>query len=74
MDLERELGSKLLNGIKINEPMSLHTSWKVGGPADYFLGSQVNWLTLSLCLGSRSALICFGNGTNLLVRDGGIRG
>ena len=37
MDLERELGSKLLNGIKINEPMSLHTSWKVGGPADYFL-------------------------------------
>ena len=64
----------LVNCIQ-NEPLSKHTSWKVGGPADIFFvpqnrdelceflksnfGKQITWL---------------GNGTNVLVRDGGIRG
>ena len=77
MDLERELGSKLLNGIKINEPMSLHTSWKVGGPADYFLipASQGELVDIVRYASDHDLpLFVFGNGTNLLVRDGGIRG
>jgi len=60
-----------------NEPMSLHTSLKVGGPADLFAipedaedlqsllirltEQQITWITI-------------GRGYNLLVRDKGIRG
>ncbi len=77
MNIAQELGPVLQAGVKINEPMSLHTSWKVGGPAEYFLlpadRSELAEI-VSYANRSNQPLFVFGNGTNLLVRDGGIRG
>ena len=62
------------NNIVLNEPLSRHTSWKVGGPADiFFTPNDRN--DLSDFLKSNDCLITWlGNGTNILVRDDGVRG
>ncbi len=59
-----------------NEPMSKHTSWHVGGPADlFFTPLDVADLAAFLrSLAPSTAILWIGLGSNLLVRDGGIRG
>ena len=60
-----------------NEPMSKHTSFKIGGPADLFVivnNSTELKKILTIIKQYNVPLICIGNGTNVLVRDGGIRG
>jgi UDP-N-acetylmuramate dehydrogenase len=59
-----------------NEPMTKHTSWHVGGPADLFF-TPLDSDDLSAFLVSLEAstpIMWIGLGSNLLVRDGGIRG
>ena len=57
-----------------NEPLAWHTSWKVGGPAEIFFRPE-NRSQLSQFLESNDKDITWiGNGTNILVRDGGVRG
>ena len=58
------------------EPMSKHTSWRVGGPADYFyVPADIEDLALFLkTLPPQQAIYWVGLGSNLLVRDGGLRG
>ena len=60
-----------------NEPMCKHTSFKIGGPADIFV--KVNTIeelknTLNIAKTNKIPVTCIGNGTNLLVKDKGIRG
>ncbi|MDR1263694.1 MAG: UDP-N-acetylmuramate dehydrogenase [Oscillospiraceae bacterium] len=60
-----------------NEPLSRWTSFRIGGPSDaLFMPRDADELAYALStardLGVPSTII--GNGTNLLVRDGGIRG
>ncbi len=77
MNIDRELGQKLKEGIRKNEPMSRHTSWQVGGPADYYLcPADLSELVEIVRFSNKYnlPLYVFGNGTNLLVLDGGIRG
>ena len=77
MNLMHKLSRRLQAGIKESEPMSLHTSWKVGGPADYYSLPADESELQEIIRCSKSAglpLFVFGSGTNLLVRDGGIRG
>jgi UDP-N-acetylmuramate dehydrogenase len=62
--------------LKFNEPLSSYTSWRVGGPADRCyrpadLEDLQNFLT---SLPDDEPLEWIGLGSNLLVRDGGIRG
>ena len=59
-----------------NEPMARHTSWRVGGPADdYYQPANIADLALFLSqLTVDEPLFWLGLGSNLLVRDGGIRG
>jgi len=59
-----------------NEPMSRHTSWRVGGPADvYFRPESEEALVAFLReLPADTPIHWTGLGSNLLVRDGGIRG
>jgi UDP-N-acetylmuramate dehydrogenase len=59
-----------------NEPMTRHTSWHVGGPADVFFTPQgVDDLAAFLAqLDRATPVMWIGLGSNLLVRDGGIRG
>ncbi|MDO5323674.1 MAG: UDP-N-acetylmuramate dehydrogenase [Clostridia bacterium] len=60
-----------------NAPMSRYTTFRVGGPADaLFLPASVEELRSALAAAEREGLpVCLiGNGSNLIVRDGGIRG
>ncbi|NOT14921.1 MAG: UDP-N-acetylmuramate dehydrogenase [Methylotenera sp.] len=60
----------------INEPMSRHTSWRVGGCADrFYVPTDLTDLQGFLAhLPQDEAVYFVGLGSNLLVRDGGIRG
>lgn len=65
------------NNIFLNEPMSLHTSFRTGGNADVFIKIQnENELEyiLKYAKENQIQITIIGNGTNLLVRDNGIRG
>jgi UDP-N-acetylmuramate dehydrogenase len=59
-----------------DEPMSRHTSWRVGGPAEYFFKpADIEDLALFLReLDPGTPVFWFGVGSNLLVRDGGLPG
>jgi UDP-N-acetylmuramate dehydrogenase len=59
------------------EPLRAHTSFRVGGPADllFFPADQEDLRSgLRLALANGLPVFVMGRGTNLLVRDGGIRG
>lgn len=62
---------------KANEPMSLHTSFKIGGGAEYFVEPS-NEKELSAVLKATKEnnipVTVIGNGSNLLVSDEGIEG
>jgi UDP-N-acetylmuramate dehydrogenase len=60
----------------VDEPMSKHTSWRVGGTADYYyVPADLADLQYYLAtLESGTAVNWIGLGSNMLVRDGGIRG
>ncbi len=62
--------------LKQMEPMSRHTSWRVGGPAElYFRPASLEDLSMFLKeLDPATPVFWLGLGSNLLVRDGGIRG
>jgi UDP-N-acetylmuramate dehydrogenase len=62
--------------LRANEPMSKHTSWRVGGPAEsFFMPRSIEDLALFLQeLHPEVPVFWFGVGSNLLVRDGGISG
>lgn len=62
--------------LKLNEPMSRHTTWRVGGPAErYYEPADIDDLGLFLSqLDTDEPLMWLGLGSNLLVRDGGIKG
>lgn len=59
------------------EAMSQHTTFKIGGPADYFLmpdkGEDVGRV-IKTCKEKEIPYFILGNGSNLLVGDGGYRG
>lgn len=60
-----------------NEPMKNQTSFKIGGPADIFVKARKQEDILKVINFSKSQkipLTIVGNGSDLLVRDGGIRG
>lgn len=68
---------RLLRGTLLrDEPMARHTTWRVGGTADrYYKPADIADLALFLQqLPEAEPLYWIGLGSNLLVRDGGIRG
>lgn len=63
--------------IRQNEPMKLHTTWRIGGPAEQFVQPEsVEELQQALQEASRSGkpFYVLGGGSNLLVADEGIAG
>ncbi|NLA58424.1 MAG: UDP-N-acetylmuramate dehydrogenase [Firmicutes bacterium] len=63
--------------LRIDEPMCNHTSFRIGGPADLMIwptsiGEVQQVLKFLKCRGV--PVYIMGNGSNLLVRDGGFRG
>ena len=77
-----EIYSKMLEflskeQIYLNEPMSKHTSFKIGGPADIFVKPKsIDELKniIELAKENNIQITVVGNGSNLVVKDGGIRG
>lgn len=68
---------KSLRGqLLVNEPMARHTSWRVGGPADrFYVPADLDDLAAFMkSLSPQEAIHWVGLGSNLLVRDGGVRG
>lgn len=63
--------------IRIEEPMDRHTTFRVGGPADYFLtpgtGEEIRRI-VACCKEHGVPYYVMGNGSNLLVSDDGYRG
>lgn len=59
-----------------NEPMARHTSWRAGGPAEYFFTprDRDELSTFLRGLPPEIPVYWVGLGSNLLVRDGGLRG
>lgn len=60
-----------------DEPMRNHTSFKIGGPVDVFvIPGTVDELasSIKLCKEEELDFFVMGNGSNLIVRDKGIRG
>lgn len=63
--------------MRFAEPMSRHTTLKIGGPADAYIEARDTSMLVSLvrwCLEESIPMTTVGGGSNLLVRDGGIRG
>lgn len=63
--------------VKYNEPMSAHTSLRIGGPADMMVFPEDPVSLKNVLLAAkreRIPVFVFGGGTNLLVGDGGIEG
>lgn len=60
----------------LNEPLARYTSWRVGGKADrlYIPAGLTDLCAFLTTLSPTEPLYFLGLGSNLLVRDGGIRG
>ena len=70
-------GIALPHQILEREPMSRHTTFRVGGPADVmFLPEGPEQVAAALAAARNAGVPAWviGNGSNLLVRDGGLRG
>ena len=70
------VAERFLPRIRRDEPMSRHTSWHVGGPAEIFFtpADRTELAAFLRSLPAATPLYWVGLGSNLLVRDGGIRG
>ena len=81
MDIEKVIRQNQLKidkeKIKYNEPMNLHTSFKVGGPAECYIKIEnYEELVEILRFAKRNNIniTIIGNGSNILVKDSGIKG
>jgi len=68
--------SQFSSRVRFAEPLSRHTSWHVGGPADIFFipRDRADLIAFLKALPEDVPLLWLGLGSNLLVRDGGVRG
>ena len=62
--------------VLLEEPMKKHTTFRIGGAAEYYVAPSMEQLTQVLTLAKKHGIIVtiIGNGSNLLVSDAGIRG
>ncbi len=63
--------------VRLYEPLSKHTTLRVGGPAQFWVEPQTEKAFAELirfCRNENLPLFVMGRGSNLLIRDGGLRG
>jgi UDP-N-acetylmuramate dehydrogenase len=81
MDLVEQTLKRLKQGFRgkifLGEPLSKHTSFRIGGPADYYVYPKdledLGYI-VDFCQREQLPRFTIGNGTNLLVSDQGFRG
>jgi UDP-N-acetylmuramate--L-alanine ligase/UDP-N-acetylenolpyruvoylglucosamine reductase len=74
---DRILGVMGSGLVRLHEPLSKHTTLRVGGPAQFWVEPETESGFADLarfCGDEEIPLTVMGRGSNLLVRDGGIRG
>ena len=79
MDIKKIIENSNLpqENIKYNEPMKNHTSFKIGGPAECFIKAQkIEEIqqVLEIVKANQIPFKVIGNGSNILVKDKGIKG
>lgn len=77
MTILEELRKKLGDQVKENEMLGKYTTFKIGGPADYYFDAKTTDALVSAVTVGRSLnlpLFILGGGTNILIGDKGIRG
>ena len=78
MDFEKRLTEIAgAANVKPEEPMKNHTTFRIGGPARYFVtpeNADALILVIGLCRGEEKPFAVIGNGSNLLVSDQGYQG
>ena len=80
--MNQEIGKKLLSILKVeqvkkDEPMKIHTTFRVGGPARYFVTPETEEevaKVIEVCTQENVPYYIVGNGSNLLVSDQGYEG
>jgi UDP-N-acetylmuramate dehydrogenase len=68
---------RLFPSAKLDEPLKRYTAWKIGGPADALLEPANTDELIEAIKKAREhgiPVTVLGGGTNVLIRDGGIRG
>lgn len=76
-EIQKMFVNKSFGKILYDEPMKNHTTFKIGGPADVMIiPNTIEGLidAIRFCRENDIDYFIMGNGSNLLVRDGGIRG
>ncbi|KJS83850.1 MAG: hypothetical protein JM58_12045 [Peptococcaceae bacterium BICA1-8] len=75
--IAQSLKREVKGSINVSESMSQHTTWRIGGPADIFF-TPIDWEDLAKALKfanfEKLPITIIGGGSNLLVKDEGIRG
>ncbi len=77
MPLIDELRSKIAATVRENEPMAAHTTYRIGGPAEYYFESTCAEDTVravQTAKGLGLPIFVFGGGSNMLVADSGVKG
>jgi len=68
---------RIAGAVRFKEPLSFHTSLRIGGPAEFFIVPQdLDDVRYALAFAEQEGLpvIVIGGGNNMLVADSGIRG
>jgi len=75
--LKEELAKRISTRIYEDEPLARHTTWKIGGPADFLIEpgsvSELTDVVYFLAVNSINYRV-IGNGSNILALDNGFRG
>ena len=75
--IESRLRDAIGEGLRIQEPLRHHTTFKIGGPADYFVAARTTDELVRALRGAHELAVpvfLLGGGSNLLVSDEGFRG
>ena len=74
--IEQLRGILPLEQVLVGEPMSKHTTFRIGGNADVFVSTTMEQLPdiIKIAKNNHVPITIIGNGSNLLVGDKGIRG
>lgn len=73
-ELQKQFGE---NRVRVGEFMSLHTTFKIGGPAEYYIDVQTTDELIKAVKATKDLhlpVFIFGGGSNIIVSDSGIKG
>ncbi len=75
--IEQRLRDAVGDGFRTAEPLRHHTTFRIGGPADYFVAAETTTQLVNALKAAHELelpVFLLGGGSNLLVSDDGVRG